>query len=238
MIRNKKQRSIRVVLSAGFVVPILMLVALGVISYTTASQTIMTKYEDSSKNTILAMSMYADTLANGLSSRTLEQVNNSDMQSYYSTYSDNKDPEWISLYTNSKGKLIQMYNTTDYMSNYYTIPKKGSEINSLTQDLGKDAYNRFLDSDIGIQFKENVSKKNGWFGHHTVIDEIRGSDGEDYAFTYVQKFIKSDTFLVVDWSMKSVEDILSKIDFGENSISALISSDGREIARIRRMGEN
>lgn len=129
MIRNKKQRSIRVVLSAGFVVPILMLVALGVISYTTASQTIMTKYEDSSKNTILAMSMYADTLANGLSSRTLEQVNNSDMQSYYSTYSDNKDPEWISLYTNSKGKLIQMYNTTDYMSNYYTIPKKGSEIN-------------------------------------------------------------------------------------------------------------
>lgn len=71
-----------------------------------------------------------------------------------------------------------------------------------------------------------------------MIDEIRGSDGEDYAFTYVQKFIKSDTFLVVDWSMKSVEDILSKIDFGENSISALISSDGREIARIRRMGEN
>lgn len=238
MIRNKKQRSIRVILSAGFVVPILMLVALGVISYTTASQTIMTKYEDSSKNTILAMSMYADTLANGLSSRTLEQVNNSDMQSYYSTYADNKDPEWITLYTNSKGKLIQMYNTTDYMSNYYTIPKKGSEINSLTQDLGKDAYNKFLDSDIGIQFKENVSKKNGWFGHHTVIDEIRGSNGEDYAFTYVQKFIKSDTFLVVDWSMKSVEDILSKIDFGENSISALISSDGREIARIRRMGEN
>lgn len=232
---GKKQRSIRTLLSAGFIVPILMIVALGGISYSTASSTIMSKYEDSSRNTILAMGMYADTLANSLSSRSLEQVNNSDMQSYYSTYASNKDPLWLELYTNSKGKLIQMYNTSPYMSNYYTIPKKGSEINSLAKDLGKDAYQKFMDSDIGLQFQENVSKKNGWFGYHTAIDEMRESDGGDYAFTYVQKFIKSDTFLVVDWSMQSVEDILSKINFGVNSISALISEDGREIARVRRL---
>lgn len=156
---GKRQRSIRTLLSAGFVVPILMIVTLGGISYSTASSTIMSKYEDSSRNTILAMGMYADTLANSLSSRSLEQVNNSDMQSYYSAYASNKDPLWLELYTNSKGKLIQMYNTSPYMSNYYTIPKKGSEINSLAKDLGKDVYQKFMDSDIGLQFQENVSMK-------------------------------------------------------------------------------
>lgn len=231
-----RQKSIRTILIVGFMVPVLMLVALGVISYSTASRTIMEKYEESSRNTILAMSMYAETLADSMASRALEQANGTDMQTYYGTYADNKDPMWLEYYANSKSKLLQMYNTTTYMSNYYTIPQKGSEINSLQNDLGTDAYEKFMASDIGVQFTENVSKKNGWFGYHTAIDEIRGSDGQDYAFTYVQKFIKSNTFLVLDWSMASVEDTLSKINFGENSISALISADGREVARIRRVG--
>ena len=65
---------------------------------------------------------------------------------------------------------------------------------------------------------------------------MRGSDGTDYAFTNVQKFIVGDTYLVLDLSMQYVEEMLGKLDFGIDSISAMISPDGKEVARIRKAG--
>lgn len=229
-------RSIRTTLILGYLVPVLMIVALGIISYTSASQAIMDKCEESSVNTITAMSMYGKSLADTTMSRALEQVNNADAKEYYENYADNTDPEWIQHYSNTKGKLQQMFNSSTYLSNYYIIPKVGTEVNSLSKDLGPQMYDDFMSSPIGTEFASQISKKNGWYGYHSRIDETRGSDGEDYAFTYVQKFLMADAFLVMDWSMESVEDIISRIDFGDGSITALISADGREIARIRKAG--
>lgn len=235
---NVKKRSIRTTLFGAFLVPVLLIVVQGAISYTTASETIMEKYEEASRNTIQAMSMYGQTLADSMASRALEQVNSDDMKLYYGQYADNTQPEWLTHFANAKAKLLLMYNTTEYISNFYTISNGGSEINSLGKELGgKDAYNTFMASDIGTKFQEDISLKSGWYGYHAAIDEMRGSDGQDYAFTYVQKFInKVEAYLVLDWSMESVEEMISKIDFGDDSITALISNDGREIARIRKEG--
>lgn len=232
-----KQTSIRTTLIGGFLVPVLLMVILGVISYTTASDAITKQYEKSSINTISVMSMYGETLADSMASRALEQVNSDDMKAYYGQYSDNTDPAWLTYYSNSKAKLIQMFNTTKSISNYYTISNGGDEINSVGQGLGgKDAYAAFMKSEIGTLFEENISMKNGWFGEHKAIDELRGSDGQDYAFTYVQKFInKVEAFLVIDWGMDSVEEMIGKINFGDGSITAVISADGKEIARIRKV---
>lgn len=232
-----KKRSIRTTLILGYIVPVCMIVLLGIISYTNASQTIMDKYEESSVNTITAMSMYGNTLADTIISRALEQVNNTDAKEYYEKYADNTDPAWLQSYSNTKGKLQQMFNSTTYLSNYYIIPQKGTELNSLSGDLGADMYDKFMSSSIGSEFVANIGKKNGWYGYHSEIDEARGADSDDYAFTYVQRFLRANAYLVMDWSMKSIEEILQEIDFGENSISALISADGREIARIRKVDE-
>lgn len=233
-----KTRSIGTTLIIGYMIPVLLMIVLGVISYTSASSTITKKYEESSVNTITAMSMYGRTLADGVISRSLEQVNNVDAKEYYEKFADNTDPAWIQHYSNTKGKLQQMFNNTTYLSNYYIIPKKGTEINTLSKDLGSEMYDRFMKSSIGSEFAADISKKNGWYGEHIEIDEVRGSDGTDYAFTYVQKFLRADAFLILDWSMESVEEIISKINFGNGSISALVSADGREIARIRKVDED
>lgn len=226
--------SIKTVLYAGFMIPVLMLILLGIVSYSMASRSIMGKYESTALNTVAAMSMYGDNLMDSMASRALEQVNSSDAKTYYETYYDNSDTEWLTFYSNAKAKLLQMGNSTTYISNYYTIPKMGFEMNSLGEDLGTGAYDAFMSSPAGLSFAENISRKNGWFGYHSELDALRGSGAEDYAFTYVQKFLNSDTFLILDWDIKSVEKMLEQLDFGENSIVALISQDGREVARIRR----
>lgn len=230
-----KKKSIRTTLLAGFLLPVFMIVVLGVISYSTASKTIMGKYEEASLNSVEAMGMYGDILTESVASKAIEQANGSDMKTYYEKYYDNTDAKWLEHYGNAKSEMLQMFNSSNYLSNYYTIPKAGSSMSSLEKDLDATVYDNFMASDIGAKFTENKSMKNGWFGYHTAIDDARGSDGEDYAFTYVQKLIMADVFIVLDLSRESAEEMLAKIDFGENSISALVSADGREIARIRKV---
>ena len=227
----KAKRSIRTTLFLGFLFPVLMLVVLGVVSYKTASKTIMEKYEESSMNTMEAMSLYGQTLTDGIATKALEQITNVDMKKYYELYDDNTDPEWITHFSNAKTSLRQMMGL-GYIGHYYTVPASGSQMNSRESDYGAELYSQFMASDIGAYFTANPAQKNNWFGYHTAIDTLAEKSSEEYAFTYVQKFISAETFLVIDWSMKSAEQILEKINFGENSIGALISGDGREVARI------
>lgn len=229
--RVKAKRSIRTTLFLGFLFPVLMLVVLGVVSYKTASKTIMEKYEESSMNTMEAMSLYGQTLTDGIASKALEQITNVDMKKYYELYDDNTDPEWITHFSNAKTSLRQMMGL-GYIGHYYTVPASGSQMNSRESDYGTELYPQFMASDIGAYFTANPAQKNGWFGYHTAIDTLAEKSSEEYAFTYVQKFISAETFLVIDWSMESAEQILEKINFGQNSIGALISEDGREVARI------
>lgn len=231
-----KKKSIRTTLFAGFVFPVLMIVVLGVVSYATASQTIMKKYEDSALNTVTAMSMYGETLTTSIASKALEQVNNADMKEYYENYYSNTDVQWIEYYGDAKSMLLQMYNSTSYVSNYYVVPENGLAMSSLKTDLDEGAYSRFMNSDIGKSFAEKKSLKNGWFGYHTLLDAENNSGNQEYAFAYVQKFLSTNVFLVLEWSLESAEEMLEQIDFGKESITALVSADGKEIARIRTAG--
>ena len=107
-----RKTSIRTTLFAGFFIPVFLLVLLGVVSYSTASKTILAKYEESSLNTVEAVSLYAGILTDGVSSRSLEQVNGVDMKTYDGQYSDNTDPAWLEYFGNAKAKILQMYNST------------------------------------------------------------------------------------------------------------------------------
>lgn len=235
--KKGKKMSIRVTLNIGFLLPVAMMIVLGVVSYSVASDTIMKKYENSSLDTISAMSLYGENLTDGISSRALEQVAKSEVRTYYEEYGDNTDPAWIDYFTNAKSALHQL-GSTEYISNYYMISETGTPICSDGTKYGAELYKKFLSSDIGTYFKENKNQKNGWFGYHSAIDEKNGSDGSDYAFTFAQKFISSDNYLLIDWKMESVEEILAKINFGENCIGALVSDDGREIVRMGMVDEN
>lgn len=228
------KKSIRGTLIGGFLIPVFLIIVLGVISYTVASNTIMTKYEESSLNTISAMGLYGSSLVDGIATRAMEQIVSSDMKEYYEKYADNTDENWINIYSTAKSIMRQMKSGTASINNFYTVPEVGFEINSLEQDLGDSLYDDFKASDIGIYFAENKARKNGWFGWHETIDAARGSNGEDYAFTYIQRFVNIDTYIVLDWDMKSAEEMLANVNFGENSICALVSEDGREVSRIYR----
>lgn len=230
---SKRKRSIKGTLMKAFLVPILLIVILGTVSYITASDTIQSKVEESSKSNVLAMSMYCDLLLNNVSSKSLEKVTGSTMTSYYEAFFKQSGAEGTKLWNDAKTDLIQTCASVSYIYSYHIIPEKGEPITSSSQKMGKNAYQEFMESNEGKTITEQNLKK-GWFGYHSWIDEELSISDDRYALTYIQRFSSANTYLVLDVKMETVDEILARIDLGNHAIKALISPDGREVVRIQQ----
>ena len=229
----KKRKSIKGTLMKAFLIPILLIVILGVVSYVTASDTITSKVEEASKSNVLAMSMYCDLLASNVSSKALEKVTGDALTSYYESYYKQESDEGVRLWRNAKADILQTSASVNYIYSYHVIPEKGEPITSSSEKLEKDAYSGFAESDEGRVITEQNIKK-GWFGYHSWIDEELSISADRYAISFVQKFLNVNTYLVLDIKMETVDKILERTDLGNDAIKALISPDGREIVRIQQ----
>lgn len=229
----RKKRSIKGTLMKAFLVPIMLIVILGVVSYMTASNTITSKVEEASKSSILAMSMYCDLLMNNVSAKALEKVTGDNLTSYYEAYYKQDSSEGAELWRNAKNDLLQTSASVNYIYSYHIIPEKGEPITSSSGKIGEDAYSDFAQSDEGKTMIEQKAKK-GWFGYHSWIDEELSISSDRYALTFIQKFMNVNAYLLMDIKMETVDEILESTDLGNNAIKALVSPDGREIVRVQQ----
>lgn len=234
--KTRKNKSIMRTLIMAFCVPIVLIIVLGAVSYTIASDIILEKVEESSKSTISAVSKYCKLLTDNMEAKALELVVSDDFSSYYETYYKKNDSKAVQYFRNIEESLLRVYASIDYLYSYTIISKNGIFLSSTSGGLKENAYEEFLDTVEGQYFEENGLIKSGWFGYHTYLDEQLIIPKEKYGLAFFQKFIKADTFLVFDIKADIIKEVLHTMDFGDNSIKALISPDNREIVYIQKEG--
>lgn len=237
---DEKKKTTKKIANAGimgtllraFLVPIVLIIVLGLVSYKTASNVIKEKVEDSSISTASAMSMYCGLLTGNVSSKALEMVVGDELSTYYEKYYKQKNA--IEYLQSAKKNLLQMQFSVDYMYSCSIIPENGTYLTSITGSMGDNVYEGFMESPEGRYFKENETRKNGWFGYHSFLDQRLDISDKWYGLAFFQKFSKANTYLVLDITTETIYEMLDEMDFGENSIKALISPDGREIVRLQK----
>lgn len=233
-----KNTGIMGTLIKAFLVPIVLIIILGLVSYMTASSTIKNKVEESSKSTISAMSMYCDLMTSTVSSKALELVSSEDLSAYYETYyKKTNDSKAMTYWRNGRKDLLKVKASVQYLYSYTIIPEGGTFLTSVSSGLGDDAYAKFMESPEGKYFVENPTQKTAWFGYHTFLDQQLGISEDRYGLAFYQKFLKANAYLVFDITTESIEEMLNEMDLGENSIKALIAQDGREIIRVQKDGK-
>lgn len=228
-----KNSSIMGTLLKAFLVPIILIIILGSISYITASNTIKDKVEESSRNTISAMGMYGELLAGNVSSKALELVVSDNLSSYYEVYCKVEDGKAMQYWRDAKKDLIQMKASVQYIYSFHIIPENGTYITSTSSSMGDNAWQGFMESREGKYFQENTLQNTAWLGYHSYLDKQLSISEDRYGVSFYQKFPRANAYLVLDIATATVEEMLNEMDFGENSIKALISQDGREIVRIQ-----
>lgn len=231
--RSGSKRSIMQTLLISFMVPVVLMIVLGIVSYNTASSSILSKYNESAMSTVSAVGNYCNLVCDSISTKALEMITNSDLAEYYEKYYKKQDSNATKYFRSAKYIVGNVRSTSTYMYSCSVIPEGGLSLSTLTGAMTSEPYVDFEATPEGSYFKENPSVKNGWLGYHTYLDENMNSTSDKYAMVFYQKMIKNNTTLIMDIDMTVAMDMLAQMDFGNNSIRALISGDGREIVSIQ-----
>lgn len=234
-----KSSSIKGTLIKAFLVPIILIIILGAVSYMTASKTIKNKVEESSMNTISAMGMYFDLMTSTVASKAQELVMGNDMSSYYEIYYKRNDGAAMQCWRNAKEDLLQLKSSVSYMYSYNIVPENGISITSTagSGSMSDGIYAKFMESAEG-KFLADGGKRNAWLGYHSALDEDLKIPTEKYGIAYFQKFFSVNVYLILDITTETIEQMLDEMDFGENCIKAVVSQDGREIVRMSQKDGN
>lgn len=238
--KNKKKvtvqggrRSIMQTLLAAFMVPVVMMVILGAGSYLTASSGVIGQYEKSAESTVRATGNYLGLMCTTIANKAVEAITNDDVSKYYERLYKNKDTESLKALREAKTMLGNARGTSSYINSYSVIPEAGTYLTSLSGMMTENPKEDFDASPEGQYFVNDSKAKNAWLGYHSYLDECLTTGPDDYALAFYQKMIRVDSVLVFDIKMETVQDMLGEMDFGKNSVKAIVTKDGREVAVIQ-----
>ena len=222
-IRNK--------LILAFFVPVFLIIALGIISYVSASQGLINSYESLARSSTQGK---ADLLDNNL--KTLIKtadilVENEVVIKYFSDFYKNNATEQSSRWSEITSLVSKEILSQDFISNIYILTQKGEHFSGNGTSFSDFDYNKFMQEE-GMLLAKSTSGR-AWIGEHPYLDQMAGSKKNDYAISYlgvINNFIDQPMgCLVINVATKSIQEIISNTDMPTGSFVALITSDGREV---------
>ena len=234
--KTGRRRSIRNTLMGAFAIPVALMVVFGVVSYNIASNTVMESAKESSLATVEAVGDYMELVTTTLSNKAVELTVNNTIKDYYAIYYRTDNADTISYLKDSRNLINNLPNSMAHVRSCSIISEKASYITSLQGGLPENAYQGFSESNEGKFFAnpDNAKIRNAWMGYHSYLDDNSTMISEsDYCMVFYQRLVAKNTLMMLDISMSVFDQIIQNMDFGEGSIKALISPDGREVTAIQ-----
>ena len=229
-LRGSNKKSILGTLLVAFMVPVVLMITLGVVSYRTASSGIVDKYKESAQSTVSAVGDYFNLVCTNISNKALEMITNSDVGDYYDKYYGKQESKALETFRSAKSDIGNAKSTNKNIYSCTVIPEAGAYLSTLSGGMTETPMADFSNTAEGQYFVANSTQRNRWMGYQTYLDDNMQSKQEKYAMVYYQKFSKSDAYLVMSLDISVAEKMLGEMDFGKGSVKALVTYDGREVA--------
>ena len=229
-LRGSNKKSILGTLLVAFMVPVVLMITLGVVSYRTASSGIVDKYKESAQSTVSAVGDYFNLVCTNISNKALEMITNSDVGDYYDKYYGKQESKALETFRSAKSDIGNAKSTNKNIYSCTVIPEGGAYLSTLSGGMTETPMADFSNTAEGQYFVANSTLRNRWMGYQTYLDDNMQSKQEKYAMVYYQKFSKSDAYLVMSLDISVAEKMLGEMDFGKGSVKALVTADGREVA--------
>ena len=229
-LRGSNKKSILGTLLVAFMVPVVLMITLGVVSYRTASSGIVDKYKKSAQSTVSAVGDYFNLVCTNISNKALEMITNSDVGDYYDKYYGKQESKALETFRSAKSDIGNAKSTNKNIYSCTVIPEAGAYLSTLSGGMTETPMADFSNTAEGQYFAANSTQRNRWMGYQTYLDDNMQSKQEKYAMVYYQKFSKSDAYLVMSLDISVAEKMLGEMDFGKGSVKALVTYDGREVA--------
>ncbi len=222
--------SIRVRLSIGLLVPIILLAVYGLVSNNVSEKAIIQKYEKSASDTIDAVSRYINLGISMVEKSSMEIILDINFRKYFELKYEEAIGSTKS-YDDIQDRMFLNASSNKFIADIHLIGANGLDM-STNVDINRDLYRWILDSEIGKQFKEKKTQFL-WLGEHAELDKVMPISGaayntDSYALSIIRKMSDSKGFIIIDVSTQQIEDTFAEYDLGKGSIMGFITADGRE----------
>lgn len=231
-------RSIRSRLIGSFLIPVLLIIALGVLSYTKASDAIIANYEDSS---MLSVDMIAQYMSLGLQSvetKANEIALDQKTMDYYSgKYQADRFDEH-KKYTEISNALMATASTDQFIYNIDVFAGYGNNISykgTFSKEMdGSYLYDTFTASADAAKLTD-TKKASTWISSHPELDKTLHIASDAYCMSLIRQLKnvanKQIGYIIIDVKMDFIRNVLEKTTFGEGSLTGIITDEGREITK-------
>ena len=223
--------SLKLQLIAGFAVPIILLIAVGMISYYNASSGMIENYENAAVN---ALDMTMECLERGVApcvANALELANNTTVSSYIQGGYDSDTKRQSSVRQSVTKDILVKQTTNDFIKNIHIIPN-GDILALTTANTSNSNVQGFMQK-LRESEDQRMVQQTGimWGSRHPFIDERCGLSEEDYIL-YCSCRVGSKEqggLVLVDIRAEAVLNLMEQLEFSEGSHMAFITADGREL---------
>jgi methyl-accepting chemotaxis protein len=221
----------------GFIIPVIFIVVLGIISYSKASEGLISNYKQATNNTVSMASGYLDYVLGYADALTSQYTSDRDLSYFTRGLSHTEENDRNSYIMQKNTEFLKKVNLEKFIGSIHIIC--GKDIPVLTTEYKKVAgfYDELSESEEGKLLKDEDTKSY-WVGNHPLIDEKLGMNAEDYAFAVIRKFSMDGACVVIDINKVEVETFLKGLELGDSSIVGLITGDGKEVIINHSSQEN
>jgi methyl-accepting chemotaxis protein len=225
-------RSIRLKLLIGLLIPIVLLALYGTISYRKSEEAIITNFENSSLDTINAVSDYLNFGFTVIQEKSAELLLDPNIGEYYNRPEGAEETAYINARHSVESAVQLVKKTNSFVAGVHMIGKEAKTVSSevATQD---SIYDKFNQSSLAKNF-EDKTVKYIWVGAHSDLDGMFSSDKisygtSNYACSLIRIMNAKNGFVIIDVLNQKLMDMFTEYDLGEGSIMAFVSNDGREV---------
>lgn len=215
----------------AFFVPVMLIIALGIISYVIASEGLINSYETAARS---ATQGKADLIAYNVGSliQTADVITENDViKKYFSNFYKNDPSEQKARWSEITSLVSKEILSQNFISNIYILSQNGEYFSGNGIPFKDFDYAEFMENEGGTIAEPGVG--NIWIGEHPYVDQMTGSKKSEYAFSYltsIKNIIDQPMgCLIINVSAKSIQEIINSADLPTGSFVGLITSDGREV---------
>ena len=216
-----------------FLVPIIFVIAVGMIAYYYAAESMSEKFQESAQQTANMAMQYMDVSCTYIQSEGLKYAVDSNLESY-SIGMMKKDKVAQATYMNdTRGAFIASQTANPFISNTHFVPKSGISIIS-TANSGTNydgIYDDYYEDMLAISADGRNAPK--WVDSHSRLDEHLEISKPDYFMAFQMPTTKKFAYIVIDIKEDTLRTLLEDIDFGNRSITGFVTQSGKELISER-----
>lgn len=217
-------RQLRTKLIASFMVPVLCIIALGVLSYKEASNAIISNYESAVEETMSMTNQYMDLLIDTVRSDYNLYLSNVNLSRYFKgELNENEGNTLVATYTK---EITRNVSNDTSVSNLYFISGSKPSISTatLSDEAAYDIYvgtpeGALVDADRNTYFL---------FGNQSDADGTLGTDSNQYSLRMAKYMGTNNAIMLLDFTHDIITESLASLYAGEGSYVAFITRDGTE----------